>query len=76
MWIDSVAGWYAPTQGTSDYFNSCNTSLNGVPSNWTGSNVPSFDGIAYCGFLAYSVWDDLMWSEYIQTKLENPLTEK
>ncbi|OIO41418.1 hypothetical protein AUJ10_01000 [Candidatus Pacearchaeota archaeon CG1_02_31_27] len=75
MWIDSVVGWYAPTQGTSDYFNACNTFLNGVPSNWIGSNVPSFDGIGYCGFLSYSLEPPnySMWSEYIQSTLIKPL---
>lgn len=72
MWIDSVVGWYAPTQGTSDYFNSCNTTANSTPSN-NITYQPTFDGVGYCGFLAYSVWDDLMWSEYIQTKLKQPL---
>ncbi len=70
MWIDSVVGWYAPTQATPDYFNVCNTIGNGIPSNYTVGFQFPFDGNAYCGFLAYVI--DLnyqMWSEYIQTKL-------
>lgn len=72
MWIDSVVGWYAPTTGTSDYFNACNTTANSTPSN-NVTYQPTFHGTGYCGFLAYSVWNDLMWSEYIQTKLLQPL---
>lgn len=75
MWIDSVVGWYAPTAGTSDYFNACNTTINGVPNNWTGNNIGSFHGLGYCGFLSYSLEPPnySMWSEYIQTKLLHTL---
>ncbi len=76
MWIDSVIGWYAPTAGTSDYFNSCNTSANGIPYNNGAGYQESFDGEAYCGFLAYAPdysQNDRMWSEYIQTQLIQPL---
>lgn len=72
MWIDSVVGWYAPTHATSDYFNACNILANGIPSN----NVTyqnSFDGVGYCGFLAYTLWSNNMWSEYVQTMLLQPL---
>ena len=74
MWIDSVVGWYAPTQGTSDYFNACNTNnLNSVPNNTAAGFQYAFDGVGYCGFLAYDLWSGQMWSEYIQTKLKQPL---
>lgn len=73
MWIDSVVGWCAPTQGTSDYFSACNTSFNSVPSNFSAGFQFAFEGIAYCGFLAYSLSNNVMWSEYIQTKLLQPL---
>ena len=76
MWIDSVIGWYAPTAGTSDYFNSCNVNANGIPyNNGAGYQIP-FDGVAYCGFLAYApdyTENDRMWCEYIQTQLIQPL---
>lgn len=70
MWIDSVVGWQTPTQATSDYFNVCNTTFNGIPYNYSSGYQPTYDGYGYCGFLAYSLWDDKMWSEYIQTKLK------
>jgi len=74
MWIDSVVGWYAPTQGTSDYMNACNTNnLNSVPNNTAAGFQYAFDGVGYCGFLAYSLYSSQMWSEYIQTKLLQPL---
>lgn len=74
MWIDSVLGWYAPTLGTSDYFNVCNTNnLNSVPNNTAAGYQYAYHGSAYCGFLAYSLWSNHMWSEYIQTQLIQPL---
>lgn len=69
MWIDSVVGWYSPTAATSDYMNSCNIADNGVPNNFNAAYQQAFDGEAYCGFLAYSIWDNKMWSEYIGTEL-------
>lgn len=74
MWVDSVVGWQTPTQATSDYFNACNTNnLNSVPISDAGGFQYAFDGVAYCGFLAYTLWSSQMWSEYIQTKLLQPL---
>lgn len=72
MWIDSVVGWYAPSHATSDYFNACNTTANSTPIN-NVTYQPTFEGDAYCGFLAYTLWSNKMWSEYIQTKLIQPL---
>lgn len=70
MWIDSCVGWTAPTKGTSDYFNSCNTNLfNSVPYNTAAGFQFAYDGNGYCGFLAYSLYNERMWSEYIQTEL-------
>ncbi len=70
MWVDSVVGWQTPTQGTSDYFNSCNTNnLNSVPFNTAAGFQFAYDGVAYCGLLAYTLSSNRMWSEYIQTKL-------
>ena len=54
MWIDSVVGWYAPTTGTSDYFNACNTTANSTPSN-NVTYQPTFHGTGYCGFLAWEI---------------------
>ena len=77
MWIDSVVGWYAPTLGTSDYFNSCNTNnLNSVPYSTAVGYQYAYEGFGYCGFLAYSsdfTQNNKMWCEYIQSQLIQPL---
>ncbi|MFN4233514.1 MAG: gliding motility-associated C-terminal domain-containing protein [Bacteroidia bacterium] len=75
MWIDSVVGWYAPTQGTSDYFNACNlNNLNSVPNNTAVGFQYAYDGVGYCGFLAYElILNNPIWCEYIQTNLITPL---
>jgi len=74
MWIDSCTNWSAPTLGTSDYFNTCNTNgLNDVPNNTNAEYQPTFHGNAYCGFLAYALYSNQMWSEYVQTKLKKKL---
>lgn len=76
MWIDSVVGWYAPTQGTSDYFNACSTGTNNAPNTSIGGFQLPFQGVAFCGFYAYGndwTMNNRMWSEYIQTKLLQPL---
>lgn len=76
MWIDSVVGWYAPTKGTSDYFNVCNTTLNSVPNSTAVGYQYAYDGVGYCGFLAYAsdfTQNDKMWCEYIQSQLIQPL---
>ena len=76
MWIDSCKYWTAPTMGTSDYFNSCQTNtIVSIPLNYPLTYQPSFHGNAYCGFLAYSAWSASTWSEYIQTKLKKKLIE-
>lgn len=76
MWIDSVIGWYAPTAGTSDYFNACTTGTNNAPNGYlSGYQVP-FDGVGFCGFYAYGndyTQNDRMWCEYVQTQLLMPL---
>ncbi len=74
QWIDSCVCWTTPTYATSDYFNACNSNgLNGVPNNTLAYYQPSFHGDGYCGFLAYSISPNKMWSEYVQTKLKRPL---
>lgn len=77
MWIDSVVGWYAPTAGTSDYFNSCAIGSNSVPNGGVSGYQHPFDGQGFCGFHAYGqdyTLNNRMWSEYIQTKLLKALS--
>lgn len=76
MWIDSVVGWYAPTAGTSDYFNSCATGTNNAPDGYLSGHQVPFDGLGFCGFYAYGndyTQNDRMWCEYVQTQLLIPL---
>ena len=80
MEIEHCLGWRAPTWGSSDYFNTCNNSINGfvgVPYNVLGYQMPK-SGNAYCGFLAYSqsnggCYAGLYWWEYIQGQFNQPL---
>ncbi|HNI45360.1 MAG TPA: hypothetical protein PK230_11735, partial [Chitinophagales bacterium] len=47
-------GWFSPTDGTPDYFNSCvagNSTL-GNPDNYYGSQAP-YSGNGYAGFFAF-----------------------
>lgn len=75
MWIDSVVGWHSPTIATPDYFNACNTNnLNSVPNNTAVGFQYAFDGVGYCGFLAYEkLFGFNLWCEYIQTQLISSL---
>jgi gliding motility-associated-like protein len=78
--IENCTGWTAPTYSTSDYFNICNNSLNGlvgVPTNGLGVQN-AFSGNGYCGFLAYSFsnggcYTGSYWWEYIQGHFTQPL---
>lgn len=75
--IEHCLGWYSPTEGTSDYFNSCHFNLNpftevDVPENFIG-NQSAFSGVGYLGFYGYVDW--INGKEYIQSKLLMPMTE-
>jgi gliding motility-associated-like protein len=77
--IERCMGWYAPTQGSSDYFNSCNNGLGiynvSTPQNFIGFQIP-YDGEAYLGIFTYSAnTPPCNYNEYIQTELINPLVE-
>jgi len=63
--------WFAPTLGTSDYFNACETMPDsvGVPDNQVGSQA-AFSGDAYAGFIALG---DPEYREYLQTPLASIL---
>ena len=64
--------WYTPTQGTPDYFNSCDfTNSTGVPFNILG-NQSARTGNAYVGLV--SGFDSIsLPREYIQVKLKSKL---
>lgn len=60
--------WSVPTQGTTDYFNSCSLSM-GVPINFMGMQTAKF-GEGYLGFYMYAPKD---YREYIHGELKHPL---
>lgn len=75
MELEHALGWKAPTTGTSDYFNSCNTNPNqlanvGVPNNFIGFQN-AYNGFGYAGIYVYTNY--INGSEYIQSKLLNTL---
>lgn len=72
--LNLCTGWNAPTDGTSDYFNSCSSfsSTVSVPNNFAGFQQP-YSGNGYAGFFPF--WDAFPceYREYIQTKLTQPM---
>lgn len=65
-----VSFWSTPTQGSTDYFNTC-SELMGSPKNFKGSQNSNF-GKGYAGLFLYAPED---YREYIQVKLTAPLKE-
>jgi hypothetical protein len=71
--MSDCVSWYAPTTGTSDYYNACVTGPNtpSVPTNNFGfQNART--GVAYAGFIPYSSAAD--YREYVETALASPLS--
>lgn len=64
----NVDGWYQPTKGSADYFNTCGSRDCGVPKNKLGEQLPH-DGDGYCGI--YCSKND--YREYLQTRLRRKL---
>ena len=83
--IEHATGWYAPTTGTSDYFNTCSIGNVAVPLNNFGYQMP-FSGNGYVGFFANdfgfaafqcsstnAIEKSSFYREYVQAKLISPL---
>jgi len=79
--IEKCIGWKAPTYGTSYYFNTCATNPTiSIPSNFGGEQLP-FSGNGYLGgyFTNYTGgagsdgYSGIMWWEYVQGELVQPL---
>lgn len=64
----SVGDWNSPTQGSPDYFNSCNGGDAGVPSNALG-NQPAVYGNGYVGLDVYDTFNIYSYREYLQIQL-------
>jgi hypothetical protein len=72
-----LSDWYAPTQGSSDYYHACRNSVHdvSVPYNIAGY-LPASDGEAYAGIFTYATNDTnspLPYREYLQVALRQPL---
>jgi OmpA-OmpF porin, OOP family len=82
--LNYCENWYIPTEGTSDYYNSCSiSSAVSVPSNITGYQE-AYSGNAYTGIWANEIFFGALFScmdgsktgygrEYIQQELDIPL---
>lgn len=74
-----VPGWFMPTKGTADYFNSCTKLQVGVPQNFMGYCLPK-DGMAYTGLILLleppkkpSKGKLINYREYLQSQLSQEL---
>ena len=65
-----VTSWSTPTQGSTDYFNTCSKVMS-APENFNGVQHPKA-GNAYAGFYFYAPGD---YREYIQVELKRTLRE-
>ncbi len=63
-----VDNWSTPTQGSSDYFNTC-SKIMGAPENFNGVQYPK-EGDAYAGVYFYAPGD---YREYLQASLKRTL---
>lgn len=74
--IETCLGWKSPTYATSDYYNTCATSIVSVPTNTIGYQSPH-SGNAYCGlFYGFTAPPNSSyghWFEYVQGNLTTPL---
>jgi len=76
-----IPGWFLPTRGTSDYFNSCSRFQVNVPNNFIG-HMFAKDGQAYAGIILIekppqdSIKSKILnYREYLQTELKEPLVQ-
>ncbi|MFH6602126.1 OmpA family protein [Maribacter algicola] len=65
-----VIDWSTPTEGSTDYFNSCSKAM-GTPKNFNGTQPADF-GQGYAGLYLYAPDD---YREYLQVELFEPLVE-
>ena len=72
--ISALLNWYSPTQGSPDYFHSCNAGVFvGVPLNFPGSQLAQ-TGEGYIGInVAYGI-PAIDFREYAQVQLNSALT--
>lgn len=69
---NDVPNWSTPTDGSTDYFNSCSTTdTMGAPKNFNGTQPADF-GKGYAGLYLYAPDD---YREYLQAELKQPLVK-
>jgi outer membrane protein OmpA-like peptidoglycan-associated protein len=77
MFNKNVKSWYSPTQGTPDYFNTCNRGSVGVPENINGKMKPKsgngYIGLGVASLARYYGIKSHVSREYITTKLNESL---
>ncbi|MEZ4936606.1 MAG: gliding motility-associated C-terminal domain-containing protein [Crocinitomicaceae bacterium] len=77
-YIKNCLGWGTPTIATSDFFHSCNSTINGfvsTPGNPMGYQIP-YNGEGYLGFGMYTEYiPSTDWFEYVQGTLIQPLQQ-
>lgn len=72
--LNHALGWVTPTAATSDYFNACNSTNVSVPYNFTGFQQAR-SGLGYAGIVMEYNQIGNDWFEYIQSKLNEPLSQ-
>lgn len=74
--LSHATGWYAPTLGTTDYFNTCSGLAGGanIPNTGPGYQT-TLDGNGFSGILLQIEDNKLDWFEYAQAKLTSPLIQ-
>ena len=70
--FNAVIGWNSPTLGTPDYFNICDLSTAGIPSNNYGYEY-AHSGDAYTGILTNVYESTTNGREYIQARLKQQM---
>jgi len=65
-------GWFSPSGGTPDLFNSCSKGSAGMPANWAG-NSKANSGSGYAGIYVYNTDLKHSYREYLQAQLNSPL---
>ena len=63
-----VPSWHQPTDGSTDYFNSCSTEMS-TAKNFMGGQS-AYDGNGYAGMYAYAPKD---YREYLTAEFKEPL---
>lgn len=70
--LSATKFWYKPTQGTTDYLNSCFIGDGGVPNNYYGYQ-PARSGNGYAAFFLSFDSMDSNYREYLQVQLKSTL---